>query len=78
MTSEEREKIREEVRAAAAHEARLVKIETDQAEILEWKRMLDRYKSWLAWAIVLGALALIARPFINAWDLFLSITGLGQ
>lgn len=45
-------------------------------EALDYKRMLDTYKSRLAWVIVLGAAALILRPLVNMWDKVLSIFGM--
>lgn len=78
MTDDEREKIRKEVEAGAELQRRLDALEKNQKELMAFKEMLDRYKSRLAWAIVLGALALIARPFVNAWDVILATLGLGR
>ena len=78
MTDEEREKLKREIEANAALLARIETLERNQRELIAFKTMLDRYKSRLAWAIVLGALALIARPFVNAWDVILAALGLGR
>lgn len=51
-------------------------LEKDVKEAIDYKRTLDRYKSRLAWAIVLGAVALILRPIIAAWDRVLAAVGL--
>ncbi len=78
MTDDEREKIRKEVEADAALTKRLDNLEAEVRDLRAFKDMLDRYKTRLAWAIVLGALALIARPFVNAWDVMLAALGLGR
>ncbi len=78
MTEDEREKIRKEVEAAAEFTRRFEDLEADVRELRDFKEMLDRYKSRLAWAIVFGALALIARPFVNAWDVIIATLGLGR
>ena len=55
---------------------RNAELEKDVKEAIDYKRTLDRYKSRLAWAIVLGAVALILRPIIAAWDRVLAVVGL--
>lgn len=55
-----------------------IQLKKDVKEAIDYKRTLDRYKAGLAWAIVLGAFALIIRPFVNLWDMLLTLSGLGK
>ena len=77
MTDEEREQIRQEAREEADLKAWITGIETKADAALAYTQMLDRYKVRLAWAIVLGAAALIFRPFLVIWDRVLATLGIG-
>lgn len=78
MDDDERERIRKEIEAQAALIKRLESIERGQLELLAFKGEIDKYRTRVAWIVVLGAGALIIRPFVSAWDRLLAIVGLGQ